>query len=94
MSQPPATQKQEVELADAVSSADDESALDSTPELGNVTQVHRITRQQALDKGGNLIKKIRDPAIPQWPLGDAMEKWLDPHTFLVLPVQLKRDIVW
>jgi hypothetical protein len=77
-----------------VSSSSDESTLTSTLEPVYHTQVHRITRQQALDKGGDLIKKVREPAVPQWPLRDAMENWLDPHSFLVLPVQLKRDIVW
>lgn len=94
MSQPPATKKREVELADAVSSADDDSALDSTTELGYATQVHRITRQQALDKGGDLVNKIKEPLIPQEPLRNSIENWLDAHTFLVLPVSMKRDIVW
>ncbi|CAG7563837.1 unnamed protein product [Fusarium equiseti] len=94
MAQPPATQKQEIERAAAVSSADNESALACTPEPVYVSQLHRITRQQALDKGGDLINKVREPGVPQWPLRDSMENWLDHHTFLVLPVQLKRDIVW
>ncbi|KAJ4113291.1 hypothetical protein NW768_011571 [Fusarium equiseti] len=94
MAQPPENQKQALEWVTAASSAENESPLASTSESGYVTQTLRITRQEALEKGGDLIYTVLREDVEQNALGSHIKDLLDVHTFRVLPIDVKRRVIW
>ena len=78
----------------AQSSVDHESVLASLSEPECVTQTLRITRQEALEKGGDLICTVLREDVEQTALEPYIKDWLDVHTFRVLPIDVKRRVIW
>ncbi|RBR21426.1 uncharacterized protein FIESC28_04963 [Fusarium coffeatum] len=77
----------------AQSSVDHESVLASSSEPEYITQTFRITRQEALDKAGDLVHTLMCIDVEQSALRSRMKDWADVHTFHVLPRGMKSRVI-
>lgn len=77
----------------AQSSVDHESVPASSSEHKYVTQTHRITRQEALDKAADLVDSLMCIGVEQSALESRIKDWVNVRTFLVLPYAMKRKVI-